>query len=332
MTHTDYTAYRVEEENGSYTGNVQTLSVENLPAGELLVEVAYSSLNYKDALSARGNKGVTKSYPHTPGIDAAGVVVESSVPEYQAGDSVIVTSHDLGMNTPGGFGGYIRVPAAWAVPLPAGLSLKEAMCLGTAGLTAAICVSHLVERIRPEDGPVAVSGATGGVGSLATGILAQLGYQVQVISGKKDKQGMLKELGAAEVLDRAEFGEESERSMLKGRFAGAVDTVGGAILTNLIKAVKPFGVVSCCGNAAGGDLPLTVYPFILRGIALCGVSSQNYPAGPRRDMWQRLAGDWKYENLFRNIEEIGLDRLDAAIESMLAGTHSGRTVVRHGDQ
>jgi acrylyl-CoA reductase (NADPH) len=326
-----YKAYIVEETDTGFSGSIQTRSTADLPPGELLIEVAFSSLNYKDMLSAGGNRGVTKQYPHTPGIDAAGRVVESSGGEFQPGDEVIVTSYDLGMNTPGGFGRYIRVPEAWAVPLSAGLTLKEAMILGTAGLTAGICVQRMSGQVRPEDGDIAVTGATGGVGILSISILKKLGYRVLAVSGKSEAAEFLTSVGAAELLDRSELQDSSGRPLLKARFAGGIDTAGGQMLTTLIKSLKPMGAVSCCGNAASAELDLTVFPFILRGITLSGVSSQNYPMHLRRKMWKMLAGEWKPDNLEQITAEITLDGLPDALESMREGRHSGRTVVKLQD-
>ena len=322
-----YSAYVVEETDTGFHGSIRTLATDDLPPGELLVEVDWSSLNYKDLLSADGNRGVTKQYPHTPGIDAAGRVVESDRDEFRSGDEVIVTSYDLGMNTPGGFGRYIRVPAAWAVPLPTGLNLREAMIIGTAGLTAAICIRQVTERIEPNDGDVVVTGASGGVGMLSVSILHRLGYRVLAVSGKAEAAEILTSLGASSVLSREELADPNDRPLLKGRFAGGVDTVGGPMLTTLLKSLKPLGAVSCCGNAASDRLDMTVYPFILRGITLSGGSSQIYPMAPRREMWKLLAGEWKPSGLDSIISEITLSGLAGTLSAMREGRHLGRTVI-----
>ena len=328
MSDRTFQAYVVDETPEGFKGSIQRRSTAELPAGELLVEVAFSSINYKDALSARGNRGVTKAYPHTPGIDAAGRVVESRSSLFSAGDDVIVTDYDLGMNTPGGFGQYIRVPAEWAVPLPEGLTMREAMVLGTAGLTAALSVLRLAEMVKPEDGPIAVTGATGGVGVFSIMLLSALDYTVSAVTGKESEGQFLRGLGAAEILMRDEFEKTAAQPLLKGRFAGGIDTVGGTILANLIKSVKILGTVTCCGNAASADLDLTVYPFILRGVSLIGISMGNTPMPLRVELWRRLSQEWKPSVPGSLVHETGLAGLEEVVESMLAGRHSGRTVVR----
>jgi len=320
-----------EAADKTYRRRVVERRIADLPAGDVLVKVHYSAINYKDVLSATGNRGVTRSYPHTPGIDAAGVVAHAAVPEVKTGDPVIVTSYDLGMNTAGGFGQYIRVPAAWVVPLPAGLALHEAMALGTAGLTAGLGVWHLVEHgVVPGQGEVLVSGATGGVGSLAVAILAKLGHAVVAVNGRTDQTAFLKAVGAHNVLGPEEAADHSGKPLLKARWAGVVDTVGGTILATAIKSMAPYAVVTCCGNVASADLPLNVYPFILRGVSLIGIDSQNCPMPLRRKVWEKLAGDWKPAGLDMLTTPIGLDGLDRGIDKVLAGDRRGRIVVALG--
>ncbi|MGB6281291.1 MAG: YhdH/YhfP family quinone oxidoreductase, partial [Syntrophobacteria bacterium] len=276
-----------EKTDGTYTRRIAEKSLDDLPAGEVLVRVHYSSLNYKDGLSATGHRGVTKNYPHTPGVDAAGVVEESLSEAFQPGDEVIVTSYDLGMNTPGGFGQYIRVPAGWVVPLPENLSPKESMAYGSAGLTAGFCIFKLQEHaITPERGEILVTGATGGVGSFAVAMLAKIGYQVVAVTGKIDEKQFLIDLGAKEVISRDAATDISGKPLLKGRWAGVVDAVGGEILSTAIRATKLHGAVTCCGNVASPDLPINVYPFILRGISLVGIDSQSFPMTFRRQTWE----------------------------------------------
>ncbi len=288
----------------------------------------YSSLNYKDALSANGNRGVTRRYPHTPGIDAAGTVVESQDPSIRPGDEVIVQGHDLGMNTPGGLGQFIRVPAHWVVERPIGLSLLESMMLGTAGFTAAQCVQRLLDAgVTPVQGEILVTGATGGVGSIAVGLLAREEFTVVAATGKLDHQEFLHALGASEVIDRAELDDMSGKALLKGRWAGVVDVVGGNPLATAIKSTKPGGFVTACGNAASGDLSLTVYPFILRGVSLLGIDSADCSQDMRRRIWRQLAGPWRLPTLERLATMCRLDELDGHIEHMLAGRHTGRIVV-----
>ena len=317
----------VEELNGRFSRTVKTRTINDLPENDLLIRVHYSSLNYKDALSASGNKGVTKSYPHTPGIDAVGTVVHSDHAAFREGEEVIVTSYDLGMNTSGGFGQYIRVPAVWAVKLPAELSMRESMMIGTAGLTAGMSVLRLTEQIKPNDGNVVVSGATGGVGALSIAILARLGFKVSAISGKKTESDFLYRLGACEVIAREEFEQENKRPMLKGDYAGGIDTVGGSILDNMIKSIQPMGVVTCCGNVASAQLNLTVFPFILRGVSLIGIDSQNYRMAYREAVWNKLATDWKPDTLLDVYQEISLDELSDHIDRMLDGKLKGRIIV-----
>jgi acrylyl-CoA reductase (NADPH) len=324
-----FTAMIVEETpQKTFTRKISDKSIDDLPNGDVLVRVLYSSLNYKDALSATGNKGVTRKYPHTPGIDAAGIVEQSKSDEFSEGDQVIVTSYDLGMNTSGGFGQYIRIPADWVVRQPAGLSFKESMIYGTAGFTAGLSVYKLTQTIKPDHGEILVSGASGGVGSLAVSLLAQMGYDVVGVSGKIEERDFLSGLGAKQVLSIQEAIDTSDRPLLKERWAGVIDTVGGAILATAIKSAKLDGVVTCCGNAASADLPLTVFPFILRGISLFGIDSQHCPMHIRSKIWEKLATEWKLTNLNQLASEVGLTELDHRIDNMLQGKNKGRTLVR----
>ncbi|MDH0894819.1 MULTISPECIES: YhdH/YhfP family quinone oxidoreductase [Pseudomonas] len=324
-----FKALLVSEENGAFVPRVVERAVADLPAGEVLIRVQYSSLNYKDALSASGNRGVTKAYPHTPGIDAAGVVAESSVSEFAAGDEVIVTGYDLGMNTSGGFGQYIRVPAAWVIKRPAGLSLREAMLLGTAGLTAALCVDKLEQAgLTPAAGPVLVTGATGGVGSIAVALLARLGYNVAASTGKAGQGEFLRQLGAQQIVPREELQDGAEKVMLKERWAGAVDTVGGEILFNVVKSLRYGASAACCGLTAGMGFKGNVAPFILRGVNLLGVDSVELPLVVKASMWDKLSLQWKLGNLESLAEEVSLEQLPKAIEQILAGKLVGRVLVR----
>lgn len=317
-----------ETEDKRYLRQIIDRGVDDLPSGEVLIRVNYSSLNYKDALSASGNKGVTRNYPHTPGIDAAGIVTESSDGKFKSGDEVIVTSYDLGMNTAGGFGQYIRVPAKWVVPLPQGLSLKEAMCYGTAGFTAALSVFQLTTHgILPEQGEVLVSGATGGVGSIAVAILSKLGYTVAAVNGLVDESEYLKKIGAHRIVSIEEATDQSGRPLLKSLWSGSIDTVGGDILATSIKSVNANGVVTSCGNVASPDLPINVFPFILRGVTLAGIDSQNCPMTNRLKTWEKLADEWKIPIMETVAEEIAMVDLDSCIDRMLQGKHKGRAIV-----
>lgn len=293
----------------------------------LTVRVQASSLNYKDALSASGHKGITRQYPHTPGIDAAGTVTHSDDSRFKVGDSVIVTSYDLGMNTAGGLAEYIRVPASWAVPLPEGMSLADSMSWGTAGLTVAIAIAKLrAAGLSPEQGPVVVTGASGGVGSLAVLLLAHLGYTVWAVSGKPDFHDRLKELGAARCLSREEVDDHSGRPLLRSQWAGAIDTVGGNTLATLIKSCQKEGAIAVCGLVRSPVLETTVYPWILNGIHLLGVESATYPAALRQARWQELAAVTpalrdKIQGL---TQVLSLAEVPEVLARMLAGQSRGR--------
>jgi acrylyl-CoA reductase (NADPH) len=311
-----------------YQAEIVERKVSELPAGDLLIRVKYSSLNYKDALSAHGNKGVTRQFPHTPGIDAAGVVVESSDSAFKTGDEVIVIGYDLGMNTSGGFAEYIRVPAGWAVVRPDGLSLRESMVIGTAGFTAALCVEKLLQnQLQPEQGPVLVTGATGGVGIFAVALLAQLGFEVVACTGKASEEARLRQLGAASVINRAELSEASARPLLKEQWAGAVDVAGGELLANIIKSLKYGGSVACCGLVASPQFSATVLPFILRGVNLLGVDSVNLPLQKKQQIWTQLAGAWKLKDLQTRSSETGFDQLNDHLSRLYRGESVGRVVL-----
>jgi putative YhdH/YhfP family quinone oxidoreductase len=328
MDNLSYNALIVEEiKKNEFSRQVKEAFVNDLPDNEVLIRVHYSSLNYKDALSATGNRGVTKQYPHTPGIDAAGIVEKSRVETIKKGEEIIVTSYDLGMNTPGGFGQYIRVPGAWVVKLPDGLDLKQSMVWGTAGFTAGMSVFKLTQTIRPEHGDILVTGATGGVGSLASGILSRLGYSVTAVSGKTDTR-LLDQIGVKSIIARKDFLKNTTSPILKARWAGVIDTVGGEILATAIKSTKADGIVTCCGNVASPDLPINVFPFILRGVSLLGIDSQNCPMEFRSKVWEKLASDWKFDYFEKIYDEISLDQLNDKIERILKGGLTGRTLVK----
>lgn len=307
-----------------------TLAPADLPPGEVVVRVAYSSLNYKDALACQGHPGVVNSLPHVPGIDCAGEIAESTSPDYQVGDAVLITGYGLGAPAWGGLSQYARVPAEWVVPMPAGLNARSAMVYGTAGFTAAQCVDALVRHgVTPESGPVCVTGGTGGVGVVALAVLAKLGYEVTVVSGKQEHHDTLQALGAYEVVGRDAL-DSGDSALLKARWAGAVDTVGGAPLASLLRSTHHRGCVAACGLVAGDQLSLTVMPFILRGVTLCGIDSAKCPRGPREEMWRLLSGDWKVDLPDAMVGEVTLDEVPAEVEKLLAGRHVGRTVVRVG--
>jgi acrylyl-CoA reductase (NADPH) len=324
-----------EGEDKTFTRSIETKSIEDLPEGEVIIEVLYSSVNYKDALSASGNRGVTRNYPHTPGIDAAGVVAESGVSNFSVGEQVIVTGYDLGMNTSGGLAEYIRVPAAWVVKLPAGLSLKEAMIYGTAGFTATLSMMKLTGAgVKPDEGEVLVTGATGGVGSIAMRTLAKLGYTIVAAAGIMDEaefpqyEKKMKDLGASRVVPATEVDDTSGKLMLKEKWAGVIDTVGGNIVSTVVKETRYGGVVTTCGNAAGHEMDINVYPFILRGVSLLGVDSVECPMDIRLKAWEKIAGEWKLDDLEAYASEISLDEVEERIKLLLAKQSKGRAVVK----
>ena len=316
-----------------YTREILQRTLNDLPDGDVLVKVKYSSLNYKDALSAIGNKGVTKNYPHTPGVDAAGVVEKSDSDIFNAGEEVIVHGYDMGMDTSGGFGQYVRVPAKWVVKLPEGLTLKESMAYGTAGFTAAQSIYRLEDNgINPGSGKILVTGATGGVGSMAVAILGKAGYEVTASTGKADKNEFLKNLGASEIISREESTDQTGRLLLKGLWAGVVDTVGGEILATALKSTMQRGVVTTCGNVASHDLNTNVYPFILRGVSLIGIDSASCPMERRVKIWERLSSDWKLDNLEQICKTVSLYDLDPEIDIILKGGQVGRVIVDLGNE
>ena len=326
---TAFRAFRVEKTGDKkFVRRVVDRRTADLPPGDLLIDVAYSSLNYKDALSAIGNPGVTRRYPHTPGIDAAGTVVESSSNQFAPGDAVVVIGFDLGMNTPGGFGRRIRVPAGWAVAMPDGLDARSSMILGTAGFTAALAVDRLeTAGMRPDGGPVLVTGATGGVGSVAVALLARLGYEVHAVTGKVSSHQLLLDLGAREVLWRHDMLQGSRRPLLKAVWGGAIDTVGGPILFNAVKALRYGASLAACGLVASPEFPATVFPFILRGVNLLGIDSVELPVLRKAEIWGRLAGPWKIDRLATLAVPLTLDNLSVAIDRILAGEMVGRGLV-----
>lgn len=325
-----YRALVVEEAGeNQFRREVKEVNIDDLPVNDILIRVHYSSLNYKDALSASGNRGVTKKYPHTPGIDAAGIIEHSRVDTFKKGEKVLVTSYDLGMNTNGGFGQYIRVPADWVVKLPDGLDLKQSMIFGTAGFTAGMSIYKLIRDVRPDQGDILVTGATGGVGSIAAAILSHLGYTVTAVSGKTDTT-LLEHLGVKHVIGRDEFLENTKPPILKESWAGVIDTVGGDILATAIKSTQLDGIVTCCGNVASPNLPITVFPFILRGVSLLGIDSQHCPMEFRLAVWKKLASEWKFDFLENMYDEISLSGLNDKVDQILKGKLKGRTLVNLG--
>lgn len=328
-----FRAFVVDKSADAFTAGVAERDRESLPAGDVTIRVAYSSVNYKDGLASIADGRVLRRYPMIPGIDLAGTVERSDDPRFRPGDEVIATGYDLGVSHEGGFAEIARVPAEWLVPLPPGLTAKEAMALGTAGFTAALAI-HQLERngLRPGSGPVLVSGATGGVGSTAVAMLAGLGYEVAASTGKANEHGFLRDLGATTILSREEASAEGARPLESERWAACVDPVGGATLAYMLRTTLYGGGVASCGLTGGSALTTTVLPFILRGVNLLGIDSVACPRDPREGLWRRLGADLKPQGLLASIaREVTLDDLPNALAAILRGEARGRSVVRLSD-
>jgi acrylyl-CoA reductase (NADPH) len=324
-----YKAFFTQESESGFSNSIESLSIADLDENDLLVKVSYSSLNYKDALSASGNKGVTRTYPHTPGIDAVGEVVKSNSSDFKDGDKIIVTGYDLGMNTYGGFGQYISIPATWAISLPNELSEAEAMSIGTAGLTAGLCVRKLLQNdLTPDSGDVLVTGASGGVGSVAVMVLSKLGFNVVALTGKQDQVDYLESLGASSVIIRSQM-EEQGKPLQKGIYQGGVDTVGGNILSNFISQTSQRGAITCCGNVASDKLETSIFPFILRGVTLIGIDSAESLLEVKKEIWNNSSNDWKID-LEKITKEVFLESLSDEVEKILKGNQVGRIRVNLG--
>lgn len=314
--------------DGRVTAAVEKITPADLPPDDVLIRVAYSSLNYKDALASQGHPGVVHRFPHVPGIDCAGTVVESKSPDYRPGEEVFITGYDLGAGHWGGYSAFVRVPAEWIVRLPEGTSLRDTMIYGTAGFTAAQCVTAIVDQnIRPDRGPVIVTGSTGGVGCIAIAIFVKLGYEVAAVTGKKEHHDFLRRLGATTILDRDDVVDTTDRPLLPARWAAAVDTVGGNPLATILRSIDYRGCVAACGLVAGAEIELTVYPFILRGVTLAGIDSAKCPRPERLEIWKKLAGPWKVDQLNDIADEATFDTLPDRIEKILKGQIAGRTLV-----
>lgn len=322
-----FAAFRIHDDGGHRSG-IEEVSLDDLSPGEVVLEVAYSSVNFKDALAGTGKGRILRRFPLVGGIDVAGHVVASTDQAFREGDAVLATGSGLSETRDGGYAKYARLPAAWTIPLPTGLDLRESMVIGTAGFTAALALLRMTEnRQSPALGPLAVTGATGGVGSLAVDIFASAGYEVHAISGKADQAGYLRDLGAAEVLGRDALA--TTRPMDSARFGGGLDNVGGPMLASLLAQTAPYGNVASAGLAATAELPMTVMPFIIRGVSLLGVASAGTARDIRDEVWRRLAGDWKPRRLDRICtREATLEDLPQVFETMLEGGSLGRTLVR----
>ncbi|MED3892844.1 acryloyl-CoA reductase [Peribacillus frigoritolerans] len=325
-----FDALVVNKQDDQFTVNLQELSLDDLPQGEVLIRVHYSGVNYKDSLAAIPNGNIVSSYPIVPGIDMAGVVVSSEDARFKEGDEVIATSYGIGVSQSGGYSQFARVPAEWIVPLPDGLTMKEAMIIGTAGFTAALSVLRLEENnLTPEQGSVLVTGATGGVGSFAVSILSKLGYSVEASTGKESEHGYLKAIGASTIVSREDVYDGKLRALGKQKWSGAVDPVGGEPLASVLSQIKYGGAVAVSGLTAGTSLPATVFPFILRGVNLLGIDSVNCPMDTRLKVWHRLATDFKLEDLEQLVQqEITLKELPDVLPTLLKGEARGRTIVK----
>ena len=325
-----YSAYYVEEKDGSFSSSISQLELQKPAEGFVQIKVSYSSLNYKDALSASGNKGVTRNYPFVPGIDAAGIITDGNSSQFEDGDEVIVTGYDMGMNTPGGFGEYINVPANWVVKKPINLTAIEAMSIGTAGLTAAASVLKIQKSSGESNLPVLVSGATGGVGSIGVMLMSKLGFEVSALTGKSSSIDFLRSIGANNIILRDEYLEAPSKPLEKPLFSSAIDTVGGNILSRMLPQISPHGVVACCGNVAGIEVNTTVFPFILRGIMLAGIDSAESPIEFKTKIWNKFANEWRLD-LSSVIKVVTKENLQQEIDLILKGGQQGRVVLKHGE-
>ena len=321
----DYKALITSEDNKTFINSIEKKNIDDLPDNDTLVKVKFSSLNYKDALSASGNKGVTRNYPHTPGIDAAGVIEKTSGNRFKEGDEVIVTGYDMGMNTFGGFGEYIKVPQEWIIKKPDNFSLSESMAFGTAGLTAGLCLRKLLAHgLKPEDGNVFVSGVTGGVGIISLMLFNKLGFNVTAITGKLDQEDFLKSIGADQVIDRNTLDSDLISPLQKPIYSGGIDAVGGKILANLICSTSQRAAIACCGMVGGISLDTSIFPFILRGLSLFGVDSAESLIEVKEEVWSNFSSVWKLESIDENIKDISLEELPNEIEKILKGKQIGR--------
>ena len=321
-----------EGEDGTYVSTVEQRTIGSLPEGEVLIKVKFTGLNYKDALSASGNKGITRKFPHTPGVDAGGIVVESADAGFKSGDEVIVTGYDLGMNTSGGFAEYIRVPARWVVKRPQGISLKESMIIGTSGFTAASAIFEFIHHgIEPESGKILITGASGAVGSMAVAMLAANNYQVVASTGKQQAAELLLSLGATEIVDREAVDDTTGKPLLPGRWVAALDTVGGNTLSTAIRGTAERGIVTNCGMIASNKLDVSVFPFILRAVRLVGIASAETPMKRRLEIWDLISRKLLFPKLNDLARTVTLEQVPAELEQMLKGEQMGKVIVEMGD-
>ena len=323
-----FDAYRIDSVGGTTRAGITSVSLDDLSPGELVVRAAYSSVNFKDALAGTGEGKILRRFPLTGGIDVAGTVESSSDPQFTPGDRVVVTGCGLSETRDGGYSQFVRLESRWAIPLPEGLSLRDSMIIGTAGFTAALALYRMLDnRQAPALGPICVTGATGGVGSLAIDIFSRAGFEVHAVTGKREHADYLREIGASQVLDRNAL--STTRPLESTRFGGGLDNVGGPMLASLLAQTAPYGNVASAGLAASSALGATVMPFIIRGVSLLGIASGGTERGIRDAIWARLASDWKPTHLARICtREVALDGLEAVFRTMLAGGSMGRTLVR----
>ena len=324
-----YKAYLVEQKDDQFSGSIKELDAPSIEPGHLLISVHYSSLNYKDALASTGVKGVAKEYPFVPGIDVVGTVLESADERFSEGDIVVATGYKIGMAVHGGFGEIVHLPADWVLHLPENMEMFDAMSIGTAGITAAACVKKIIDSGISNDLPVLVSGATGGVGSVAVNILSKLGYEVHAITGKTDENQTLADMGATKIIQRADYMQEPARALDKALYAGAVDTVGGDMLAKMISMISNEGAISCCGNVGGMKFTSSVFPFILRGVSLIGIDSAESPIELKKELWRLLSSEWQLD-LKSQTKEINLETIGEEVNKILQGQQVGRIVIKHG--
>lgn len=324
-----YKGYLVEEKGDTFSGTIQEVEMPPITDGNVIIKVNYSSLNYKDALAASGAKGVVSSYPFIPGIDVAGEILESASTNFSEGDLVIATGYKLGMSVFGGFGELVQIPSNWVVPLPDNMSLLQSMSYGTAGLTAGACVKKILDSNKIIDMPVVVSGATGGVGSVAVNLLNKLGYEVHAITGKPTEEKLLN-MGASKIIDRTEFLGTPAKPLDRAIFSSGVDTVGGETLSKILSMIDAHGSVSCCGNVGGAKFTSSVFPFILRGINLIGIDSAESEIEFKKSIWNLFANEWSLD-LSAFTKVIRLRDVNDEISKILNGKQIGRVVIKHGD-
>lgn len=323
-----YKAYLVDDQDGVYSGSIEELEMESVLEGNVIIKVHYSSLNYKDALAASGAKGVVSSYPFVPGIDVGGEIIESSSDNFKVGDQVIATGYKLGMSVFGGFGELVQIPEEWVVHLPSNLSLLNAMSLGTAGLTAGACVKKVLDNNTSFNKPFLVSGATGGVGSIAVNLLSHLGFEVHAVTGKPDID-LLNKMGVLKTIERNVFISEPVKALDKAIYSGGIDTVGGDILSKMLSMIDSHGSIACCGNVAGTKFTSSVFPFILRGVSLIGIDSAESDINLKKEIWNLFASDWSL-NLDDYTKVVSLNSIEDEIKKILQGKQTGRVVIKHG--